>query len=148
MKVILLEDVKGTGKKGQIADVSDGHARNFLFPRKLAAEANKSNIAELEAKQKQADHKLTKELATARELGERIEKTGLSISARVGENGKMFGSVTNKEIAEALQSQAGISVDRKKIAISDTMKSTGAYTVTVKLHAQVSAKLNVEIVAE
>ena len=145
MKVILLEDVKGTGKKGQIADVSDGHARNFLLPRKLAVEASKSNLSELEAKQKQAGHKLQKEQEAARTLAERINQTEIKITARVGESGKMYGSVTNKEIAEALQTQAGITVDRKKITLPDPIKTLGRHTVNIKLHPQAPAQLRIEI---
>ncbi len=147
MKVILLQDVKGTGKKGQVADVSDGHAVNYLIPRKLAAEATKSNIAELDAKQKQAEHKIKHEADSARAFAEKISRQSLRLSVRVGENGKMFGSVSNKEIAEALQSQANISVDKKKIVLPEPVKAVGKYKATVKLHAQVSAEVEFEVTA-
>lgn len=148
MKVILLEDVKGTGKKGQICEVSDGHARNFLLPRKLVAEATKANLNELEAKQKQADHKLQRELTAAQETAARLQDKTVRLLVRVGENGKMFGSVSNKEIAEALQSQTGISVDKKKIVLGEPVKAVGQYTATAKLHTQVNAKIRFEVAAE
>ena len=147
MKVILLEDVKGTGKKGQIIDASDGHARNFLLPRKLAAEATKANLAQLEAKQKNDEHKLQKEKDAARQLAERLKEFNLSIPVRVGENGKLFGSVSNKEIAEALQSQAGIAVDKKKIVLGEPVKALGHYMVNLKLSAQVTAQISFDVVS-
>ena len=146
MKVILLEDVKGTGKKGQVIDASDGHALNFLLPRKLAVEASKKNIAELEAKERQASHKLEKEVESARELAERIKSAKLVIKVKVGENGRMYGSVSNKEVAEALQVQANIGIDRKKVTVC-AVKSVGEYTAAVKLHPQVSVTLPFEVAA-
>lgn len=148
MKVILLQDVKGTGKKGQIVEVSDGHGRNFLLPRKLAAEASKANINELDAKQKQAEHKQQKELDAAQALAAQLKEKRVRIPVRVGESGKMFGSVSNKEIAEALQSQANITVDKKKIVLAEPVKTTGSYTAQVKLYAQVAAELHFDVVAE
>jgi large subunit ribosomal protein L9 len=147
MRVILLEDVKGTGKKGQIVEASDGHARNFLLPRKLATEATKANLAALEAKQKSAEHKLNSELETAQKQAEILNSQTVIIPVRVGEGGKMFGSVSGKEIAEALQHQ-GINVDKKKIVVTEHVKSAGHYTATVKLHAQVAATVKFEVVAE
>jgi large subunit ribosomal protein L9 len=146
MKVILLQDVKGTGKKGQVVEVSDGHAVNFLLPRKLAAEATKGNMAELDAKQKQAEHKIVREVQLAQAVADKINGKTLRLAVRVGENGKMFGSVSNKEIAEALQTQADISVDKKKIVLSEPVKAIGQYKATVKLHAQVQATVTFEVV--
>jgi large subunit ribosomal protein L9 len=146
MKVILLQDVKGTGKKGQVVEVSDGHAINFLLPRKLAAEATKGNMAELDAKQKQAEHKIVREVQLAQAVADKISGKTLRLAVRVGENGKMFGSVSNKEIAEALQTQADISVDKKKIVLSEPVKSVGQYKAVVKLHAQVQATVAFEVV--
>jgi len=146
MKVILLEDVKGTGKKGQVVNASDGHARNFLFPRKLAIEATDANLANLEAQQKKAQHKVATEVKAAQELAEKLESKPVTIGAKVGDKGRMFGSISNKEIAEAIQSQLGVTVDKKKIVLADPVKAVGTYAVTAKLHAQVSAKLAVEIV--
>ena len=147
MKVILLEDVKGTGKKGQIVNASDGHARNFLIPRKLAVEATKASVTELESKQKNAEHKIRKERDAAQELAEKLKEKILRIPVRVGENGKLFGSVSNKEIAEALQTQASISVDKKKIVINEHVKSVGRYAANVKLNAQVTAQVTFDVVS-
>jgi large subunit ribosomal protein L9 len=146
MKVILLEDVKGTGKKGQVINASDGHARNFLIPRKLAMEATAVNMAELENRQKQADRKQKKETENAQTLANRIAETTIKIPMKVGTAGKMFGSVSGKEIAEALQSQDNISVDKKKIVLNEPVKNLGSHTAIIKLHAQVQASLQVEIV--
>ena len=145
MQVILLEDVKGVGNKGQIINASDGHAKNFLFPRNLAAPATKSNLASLDAKQKKAEHKINQEIAAANAIAARFKK--LRIVVRVGESGKMFGSVSNKEISDAFQKQLGIAVDRKKIVV-EPVKTVGEYTATVKLHPKVSAKVEFEVVAE
>ncbi|MDR1663353.1 MAG: 50S ribosomal protein L9 [Clostridiales bacterium] len=148
MKVILLEDVKGTGKKGQIIDAADGHARNFLLPRKLAAEATKANMAELESKQRNAEHKLQKDLESAKEFAEKLKEKNLRIPVRVGENGKLYGSISNKEIAEALMSQANMHMDKKKIVLSEPVKAVGHYTATAKLHAQVAAQISFDVVAD
>ena len=145
MKVILLEDVKGTGKKGQVVNASDGHARNFLFPRKLAIEATAANLASLEAQQKKADHKLAQEVKVARELADKLQAKPVVIKAKVGDKGRMFGSISNKEVAEAIQSQIGIPVDKKKIVLTEPVKAVGNYTATAKLHPQVSAKIDFEV---
>ena len=147
MKVILLEDVKGTGNKGQVVNASDGHARNFLLPRKLAIEATDSNLASLEAQHKKAQHKITQEVKVAQDLAEKLQAKPVLISAKVGERGRMFGSISNKEIAEAIQSQLNVTVDKKKIVLTEPVKAVGTYTATAKLHTQVSAKINFEIVA-
>lgn len=146
MKVILLQDVKGTGKKGQLLEASDGHARNFLIPRKLAVEATKSNMAQLESQQKKADQKHREEVEAAQVIGNRIRETEIKIPVRVGDGGKMFGSIGNKEVAEALI-KAGISIDKKKVAV-DSIKTVGEHKATVKLHPQVSVVLNFEVVSE
>lgn len=146
MKVILLQDVKGTGKKGQTIEASDGHARNFLIPRKLAVEATKGNIAQLEGQQKKAAEKLQSDIEAAQAVATKIREVQLQIGVKVGEGGKMFGSISNKEIAEALQKQ-GIVVDKKKIVVQ-AVKTTGEHTANIKLHPQVSAPLKFEIVAQ
>jgi len=146
MKVILLEDVKGTGKKGQTIEASDGHARNFLIPRKLAVEATKANIAQLEGAQKKAAHKLQSDIAAAQVIEAKIREVQIKIPVKVGEGGRMFGSISNKEIAEALQKQ-GIVVDKKKIVVQ-AIKTTGEHIATIKLHPQVSAPLKFEVVAD
>jgi len=146
MKVILLEDVKGTGKKGQVVEASDGHARNFLIPRKLAAEATKANMAQLEAKQKKADMQLQSDIEAAQELANKLRETKVKIPVKVGD-GKIYGSISNKEVAEALQTQFSISIDRKKI-VMDTVKTLGEHKATIKLHAKVHMSLTFELVAE
>jgi len=148
MKVILLEDVKGSGKKGQIINVSDGHAKNFLIPKKLATEATTAAINDWEKQKKTAERKRQDEISQAQALGKRIEDVVVKIPMKVGENGKMFGSVSNKEIAAALSSQTGIDVDRKKIVLDEAIKMAGLKKVQVKLYADVSAQLSVEIVPE
>lgn len=148
MKVILLEDVKGTGKKGQVIEASDGHARNFLLPRKLAMEATKANLNELESRQKSVEHKAKQEQEKAQALADRLKSEVLRIPVKIGENGKMFGSVTNKEIAAALSSQTGIVLERKKIVLNEPVRSIGRKEVSIKLHAKVAATLVFEVVAE
>ena len=148
MKVILLEDVKGSGKKGQVVNASDGHARNFLFPRKLAIEATKENLAALEGQQQKAAHKSAQEVEAAKALAAQLEAKALKLAAKVGDSGKMFGSIANKEIAEALQKQLGLSVDKKKIVLADPVRNVGSYTVPVKLHPKVTAQVKFEVVPE
>ena len=147
MKVILLEDVKGTGKKGQVVNASDGHARNFLFPRKLAIEATDANLHNLNTQQKKADHKLAQEVKSAQEIADKLQAKPVIIPAKVGDKGRMFGSISNKEVAEAVQSQLGVAVDKKKISLSEPVKAIGKYVATAKLHPQVSAKIDFEVAA-
>ena len=146
MKVILLQDVKGTGKKGQTIEASDGHARNFLIPRKLAVEATKGNMAQLEGQQRKAASKLQQEIEDAQALAAKIREAEIKIPVKVGEGGKMFGSISNKEIAEALQKQ-GILVDKKRIVVQP-IKTTGEHTANIKLHPQVNAPLKIEVIAQ
>lgn len=148
MKVILLEDVKGTGAKGKIVDVSDGHAKNYLIPRKLAAEATKAAMNEYNMQQKNAEKKRQGEVASAQELSARIENFTVKIPMKVGESGKMYGSVGSKEIAAAMSSQSGIDIDRKKIVLDEPIKNIGEKKVPVKLYADITAQLTVEIVPE
>lgn len=145
MKVILLEDIKGVGKKGQLLNASDGHARNYLIPKKLAVEATKGNLNELEKKEKSELAKKQKEKEEAIELGKELEKTPIKIHVKIGENGKLFGSVTNKEIAQALEEQTGIKIDKKKIILEETIKNIGTKTVEIKLHPSVTSKLTINI---
>ncbi|MCL2699157.1 MAG: 50S ribosomal protein L9 [Defluviitaleaceae bacterium] len=145
MKVILLQDVKGTGKQGQLVEVSTGHARNFLLPKKMAVEATSANIAGLEQRKKTDEARRVKEFEEATALAGKLEEQTITVSAKVGENGKLFGSITNKEIADALEAQAGISIDRRKIVLEEPIKMVGEKIVEVKLHSQVSAKIKVEI---
>jgi len=148
MKVILLEDVKGTGTKGQLVNVSDGHAKNFLIPRKLAAEATSTALKDWETQKKTAEHKRQGEIGAAQELAKRMESIIVKIPMKVGGNGKLFGSVGSKEIAAAMSSQTGIDVDRKKIVLDEPIKTIGIKKVPVKLYANIAAQMSVEIVAE
>ena len=148
MKVILLEDVKGSGKKGQVINASDGHARNFLLPRKLAVEATSENLKALEAQQKKNEHKMKQETDAAQAMANRLQESPLVLKAKVGENGKMFGSIGSKEIADAMQKQHSLAIDRKKIVLADPVKALGNYTVQIKLHPAVNATVRFEVVAE
>ncbi len=145
LKVILLKDVAGTGKKGQLVEVSDGHAKNFLIPKKLASEATKSNINDLEQKRASAEAKQKRELDAANELAQSLNEKRVSLKVRTGENGKVFGSVTSKEIAEALSSIAGISIDKKKIALDEPIKQVGEHKVQVKIYPRVSTTIIVSV---
>ena len=145
MKVILVEDVKALGKKGEMVNVSDGYARNMLFPKKLALEASAKNINDLKLK-KAHDEKVAKEqLADARAFAEELAKAQVKVSVKVGEGGKVFGSVSSKEIAEAAKAQINLELDKKKIQLPESLKNFGSYEVTVKLHPQVAAKLTVKV---
>jgi len=145
MKVILLADIKGVGKKEQIIEASDGHARNFLLPRKLAMEATKDALTQLENKKKSEAHKKLVELENAMALKKQFEEKSIVIHVKTGENGRLFGSVTNKEIAQALEEQAKLVVDKKKITITEPIKSVGEKIVDVRLHTDVLVKLKVDI---
>lgn len=148
MKVILLDDVKGKGKKGTVVNVSDGYARNFLFPRSLAIEANDKNMKELKARQKAEANKKAEELNEAKKLADEISKLTVVVKAKSGENGKLFGSITNKEIAEALKMQHGVKIDKKKIVLNEPIKTIGVKQLEVKVYPEVSATLKVNIEEE
>lgn len=145
MKVILLQDVKGQGKKGDLINTSDGYARNFLFPRKLAKEATASSLTEL-THQKEAEQKrLQQELEDAQALAKVIAEKTVTIHAKAGNGGRLFGSVTGMDIAENLQKQHQITVDKRKINAGDGIKTIGVTTVSIKLHPKVSATLKVSV---
>ena len=146
MKVILLQDVKGQGKKGQLLDVSDGYARNFLLPRKLAQEATADNINTMKMNDKAAQEKRQKEREQALALSKVLKEMTLVVMAKGGGAGRLFGSVTNQEIADALAQEAGIKLDKRKIVIADPIKNVGTYTVTCKLGYEITAPLTVKIV--
>lgn len=145
MKVILLEDIKGVGKKDQIIDANDGYAKNFLFPKNLAVEANKNNLAKLKNLKKIEEDKKQKEFEDAQKKAAELEKLNVEISVKLGNNGKLFGTVTNKEIAQHLKSDHNIDIDKKKIILTDPIKALGAAQVEVKLHPKVMAKVKVLI---
>ena len=145
MKVILLQDVKGKGKKGQMLEVSDGYARNFMLPRKLAMEATPDAINTMRMNDKAAAEKAAREKAAAMELSKKLRAMTLVVKAKGGGAGRLFGSVTNQEIADALEKSAGVKLDKRKIVISEPIKSIGTYTVNCKLGYEITAPLSVKI---
>ncbi|HEY8350343.1 MAG TPA: 50S ribosomal protein L9 [Clostridia bacterium] len=148
MKVILKQDVKGLGKKDDLVNVSDGYARNFLFPRGLAVEANESNLNIVKTRKEAEKSKKDRELAQARKLAEELRNVEVAIRAKTGENGKLFGSITSKDISDKLKEDFGLDIDRKKIVMPDAIKSTGTYEIDVKLYPEVSGRLKVRIESE
>lgn len=145
MQVILTRDVKGQGKKGQMVNVSDGYARNYLLPRGLAKPATKSNINVMKGKQESLEYKKKVELEEANAIAEKMKEIKVVIKAKAGENGKLFGSVTSKDVAEALTSQHHIKLDKKKFVMPDGIKTLGTTTVDVKIYTGVVGKLNVVV---
>ncbi|MBQ8909545.1 MAG: 50S ribosomal protein L9 [Oscillospiraceae bacterium] len=145
MKVILLQDVKGKGKKGQLLEVSDGYARNYMLPRKIAIEATADAVNTKNMNDKAAAEKAAKERAEALETSRKLREMTLVVKAKGGGAGRLFGSVTNQEIADALKASTGINLDKRKIVISDPIKNVGTYTVTCKLGYEISAPLTVKI---
>lgn len=148
MKVILLQDVKALGKKGEVVNVSDGYARNFVLPKGLGLEANARNMNDLKLQNANAD-KITKEqLEAAQELAKVLETKEVIVKMKSGEGGKTFGSISSKEIAAAAKEQCGLELDKKKIHLPEAIKSLGVYEVSVKLHTKVTGKLKVKVVEE
>jgi len=148
MKVILLEDVKSLGKKGQIVNVNDGYARNFILPKKLGLEATSKNLNDLKL-QKQNDEKVAQEkLDAAKALAEEIKEKSITVKIQAGVEGKVFGSISSKEIATEAKKQLNMDIDKKKIVIPDAIKSLGTYNVNIKLHKDVTATLAVKVEAK
>ena len=147
MKVVLTQDVKALGKKGEMVTVADGHARNFLFPRKLAVEANAQAMSELKNREAAAQHKIDVETAAAKEAAAQLEGQTVKLIAKAGEQGRLFGSVTAKEVAEQLQKNFNVGVDRRKITIED-IKNFGTYPAEIKLYPGISAKFFVLVAGE
>ena len=146
MEIVLLEDVKALGKKGQIVTVNDGYARNFILPKKLGVEATSKNLNNLKLK-KANDAKLAAEiLAAAKELAAKLDESKVTLSIKAGEGGRAFGSVSNKEISKAITDQLGLEIDKKKIVLNDPIKSIGSFEVPIKLHKDVTARLAVKVV--
>ena len=145
MKVILLQDVKGKGKKGQMLEVSDGYARNFMLPKKMAIEATPDAINTMRMNDKATQERIAREKAEAMEISKKLRDMTLTVTAKGGGNGRLFGSVTNQEIADALAKNSGIKLDKRKIVISDPIKNVGTYTVNCKLGYEISAPLTVKI---
>lgn len=146
MKVILQQDVKGQGKKGELKEVSDGYARNFLFPKKLAVEATADNINTMKLQEKAKQAQIAKEKAEARENAEKLKECTVKISAKAGSNGKLFGAVTSKEISDALAAQYNIEIEKNKIVQAEPIKTYGSFEVKVKLGHEISAVLKVMVV--
>lgn len=145
MKVILLQDVKSLGKKDEIVEVSDGYARNFVLPKKVGVEANAKNLNELKLKKAHEDKVAAEKLAEAKALAEKMKDESITVSLKVGEGGKTFGSVSSKEIAEEMKKQLGYDIDKKKIVLKDSIKSVGTHIVDIKLHTKVTAQINVKV---
>jgi large subunit ribosomal protein L9 len=148
MKVVLLSDVKKLGKKGEVVNVNDGYARNFLFPKSLAAEASNKVLNDLKL-QKEANERRKKEIYDeAIQLGEEIKDKTVVITVKTGDGGRIFGSVSTKEIAKEVKKQFGFEIDKKKMTLSDPIKALGTYTIDVKMHPKVTSKLMVKIIGE
>ncbi len=147
MKVILMEDIKKIGMMGQIVDVADGFARNYLVPKGLAVEANTKNIRSVEHEKKIVHEKARKVKDSAQDISSKISAMTITIKAKAGEEGKLFGSVTTMDIAEALHSE-GIEIDKKRISLEEPIKRLGSYSVSVKLHPEVSVQLNIQVIEE
>ncbi len=148
MKIILLEDVKTLGKKGQIIEVNDGYARNFVLPKKLGLEASTKNLNDLKLKQAHAEKLAAEQLEEAKQFADRLSELVIDVSIKSGEGGKTFGSVSSKEIVREAQLQHGIELDKKKVVLSEAIKNFGVYEVGVKLHPQVTASLKVKVQEE
>lgn len=145
MKVILLEDVKALGKKGQIVNINDGYARNFVLPKKLGVEATPKNLNDLKLQNANKEKLAQEALDAAKELAAKLEAGKVVLSIKTGEGGKAFGSVSSKEIATEVKNQMGYEIDKKKIQLKDAIKTLGTHTVPVKLHAKVTAELKVDV---
>lgn len=142
MKVILLADVKGQGKKGELCNVSDGYARNFLFPKKLAVEADNAAMSEFKSKEEAKVHHKEEEIAAAKKTAALLEGKSVTMKVKAGSNGRLFGSVTSKEVAMEIKKSLGIEVDKKKMTMAD-IKNFGEYTAEIKLYTGITAKINV-----
>lgn len=145
MKVILLQDVKGKGKKGQLLEVSDGYARNFMLPRKIAIEATPDAVNTMKMNDKATQERIAREKAEAMEISKTLRGLTVVVKAKGGGAGRLFGSITNQEIADSLKAQSGIELDKRKIVIADPIKTVGTYTVTCKLGYEITAPLTVKI---
>ena len=148
MKVILTQDVKGKGKKGQMIEVSDGYARNFMLPRKVAIEATADAVNTMRMNDKATQERIAREKAEAMETSKKLRELTVVVKAKGGGAGRLFGSITNQEIADSLKNQTGIALDKRKIVIADPIKNVGTYTVTCKLGYEITAPLTVKIEEE
>lgn len=148
MKVILNQDIKGVGKKGEIINASDGYARNYLFPRKLANEATEGNMTELKEKKDSEKFRKDNEAQEARELAKKLNGLSVNFDVKAGENGRLFGSITSKDIAEKIKKQHGFDFDKKKIVLDEPIKAAGVYHIEVKIYPEINAKLKVAVTAK
>lgn len=148
MKVILKQDIKGVGKKDQVVNVSDGYVRNFLFPKNMAVEANNENMSKLKAKQDSNAFKKQQEKEEAQKVAEKLSNVVLKIPVKAGENGKIFGGVSTKEISELIEKNYKIKVDKKKIDLKETIKELGSRTINIKLYEGVIAELKIDVIAQ
>ena len=146
MKVILLQDVKGKGKKGQMIEVSDGYARNFMLPKKMAIEATADAINTMRMNDKATQERIAREKAEALEISRKLREMTLTVTAKGGGQGRLFGAVTNQEVAAALEKQSGIKLDKRKIVLNENIKNVGTYTATCKLGYEISAPLTLKVV--
>ena len=146
MKVILTQDIKGVGKKDEIINANDGYARNFLFPKKMAVEANKQNMSLLQGRKDSANFKKEQDKEKANELKDKISKIMLTIKVKSGENGKIFGSITSKEISTELKKQHNIEIDKNKIMLKEAIKEQGTFTIEIKLYEGIIGKLKINII--
>ncbi|MSS37014.1 50S ribosomal protein L9 [Clostridium porci] len=146
MNIVLLEDVKALGKKGEVVKVNDGYARNFILPKKLGVEATPKNLNDLKLQKANEAKVAAEQLAAAKELGKQLEEASVTLSIKAGEGGRAFGSVSSKEIGKAIGDQLGLEIDKKKIVLNDPIKSIGSFEVPIKLHKDVTARLAVKVV--
>lgn len=146
MKIILLQDVKALGKKGDLVEVKDGYARNAILPKKLGVEATAKNMNDLKLQKANEEKVAAENLAAAKALAEELEDKEIVVSLKTGEGGKTFGSISSKEISEEAKKQLGYDIDKKKIVMKESIKSIGVHTVNIKLHAKVTAELKVKII--
>lgn len=147
MKVILTKDVKGTGKKNEVINVAEGFARNFLLPKGLALEATEGNLRDLAHKKENQDKRKEEELQQARELGKKLKGLSLTLPVKTGEGGRLFGSISNRDIGDVLEKAKGIIIDKRKIELEGPIKNLGNYPVNIKLHPQVTATIQVQVIA-
>lgn len=148
MKVILKADIKGVGKKDEVINASDGYARNFLFPKNLAVEANVENMSKLKAKKDSNAYKKSQEKEEAKKIAEKLSKILLKIPVKAGENGKIFGGVSAKEVSDLLKEEYKIEVDKKKIELKETIKTLGVRTLTIKLYEGVIGNLKIDVISK
>lgn len=148
MKVILKADIKGVGKKDQVINASDGYARNFLFPKNLAVEANAENMSKLKAKKDSNAYKKSQEKEEAKKIADKLSKILLKVPVKAGENGKIFGGVSAKEVSDLLKEEYKIEVDKKKIELKETIKTLGVRTLTIKLYEGVIGNLKIDVISK